>query len=237
MKYECVIFDLDGTLLDTLDDLTGAVNAALSYYGYPKRTREEIRSFIGNGVRKLMERSIPEGKDNPDYEAALSYFRDYYRQHNRDETKPYDGVLSLLKRLKAEGISTAVASNKFHVAVNELCYSYFGKLLTTAFGEDEEHGIKRKPNPDMVLAALDALGVSPEKALYVGDSEVDAQTAKNAGLDCVLVSWGFREKTLLSGYYYADKSKAAASKERREPLVIGIADRPGEIMRFVSVID
>ena len=195
MKYTAVVFDLDGTLLNTLEDLMDAVNYALDKYGYPIRTLEEIRHFVGNGVRKLMERSLPDGASNPDFEEILSAFRTYYSIHCEDKTHAYDGILELMQQLKNSGYKIAIVSNKLDSAVKELNQSYFNGYVQAAIGEKE--GIRRKPAPDMVENALAELNCSKEEAVYIGDSEVDIQTAANAGLDCISVSWGFRDPDFL----------------------------------------
>lgn len=195
MKYTAVVFDLDGTLLNTLEDLMNAVNFALDKYGYPVRTLEEIRKFVGNGVRKLMERAVPDGATNPKLEELLSAFREYYAAHCEDHTHPYDGVLELMQQLKNAGCRIAIVSNKLDSAVKELNKSYFKGYVQAAIGEKE--GIQRKPAPDMVENALAQLQCSKKEAVYVGDSDVDIQTAANAGLDCISVSWGFRDEEFL----------------------------------------
>lgn len=194
--YQAYIFDLDGTLLDTLDDLHSAVNAALVAYSLPIRTREEVRRFVGNGVKKLMERAV--GVDNhPDQAAILAYFKEYYGEHCKDKTKPYEGVLELLKELRARGKKCAVASNKADFAVKKLAAEYFDGLLLAAVGENEAGGVKKKPAPDCIFSLLKKMSVDASEAVYIGDSEVDIQTAKNAGLPCISVTWGFKEKQFL----------------------------------------
>jgi len=195
MKYTTVIFDLDGTLLNTLEDLMDAVNYALEQFGYPQRTLEEIRTFVGNGVRKLMERSLPDGAQNVYFEEALAAFRAYYTEHCEDKTQAYDGVIELMERLKAEGCRLAIVSNKLDRAVKALNQSYFKGMVQAALGDQE--GIRRKPAPDMVENALAELNSSKSEAVYVGDSDVDIQTAANSGLPCISVSWGFRDAQFL----------------------------------------
>ncbi|MBQ2768960.1 MAG: HAD-IA family hydrolase [Clostridia bacterium] len=194
--YETVIFDLDGTLLDTLDDLASAVNAALKKYSLPCRKKEEVRAFIGNGARKLMERAV--GEQSPLVDEALSEFYAYYQAHCKDDTKPYQGGLELLLRLKERGIKTAVLSNKPDFAVKLLAEEYFGGLLELAVGENEGAGIRKKPAPDALFLVLESLGVDKKSAVYVGDSEVDIQTAQAAGMDCICVTWGFKDKEFLA---------------------------------------
>lgn len=194
--YEAVIFDLDGTLLDTLDDLWAAVNAALGKFGLPLRTKEEVRSFVGNGIVKLIERSAGKVKKEV-FDGVLSAFKGYYGEHCEDNTKPYEGILPLLCELKARGIKTAVVSNKADFAVKKLAEGYFKDLLQEAVGENEAEGIRKKPAPDSLLAVMERLGAGTRSTVYVGDSEVDIQTAKNAGVDCISVTWGFKDRAFL----------------------------------------
>ncbi len=190
--YKAVIFDLDGTLLDTLDDLRNAVNFALREFSFPERSREEIRSFIGNGVVKLMERSTPDGTDAITQEKCLDTFRRYYLEHMADNTAPYKGIISLLERLRSEGISTAVVSNKLHSAVVGLCEDYFPSLINIPLGVSEES--ERKPSPINVYKAMKVLSSDTENTIYVGDSNVDVETAHRAELKCIGVTWGFRDR-------------------------------------------
>lgn len=194
-KYDAVIFDMDGTLLDTLEDLKDAVNAALRALSMPERTLEEIRRFVGNGAKLLLERAVPGGRENPECDRALALFREHYSRHCNDRTKAYEGVLPLLRRLKEEGYALAIVSNKPDAAVKELAGIYFEGLVETAIGE--RPGTAKKPAPDTVFAALKELAVPAERAVYVGDSEVDVETAVNAGLPCISVLWGFREREFL----------------------------------------
>ena len=196
MAYSTVIFDLDGTLLDTLDDLWDAVNAALAKYGLPLRSREEVRSFVGNGIAKLIERAVGD-KNYPDLTGVLQTFKDYYGAHCKDKTLPYEGIMPLLQALQAKGIQTAVVSNKADFAVKVLAEEYFGGLLAAAVGENEEGGIRKKPAPDSLLAVMDELNATPSSVVYVGESEVDIQTAQNAGVACISVTWGFKDKAFL----------------------------------------
>ncbi len=190
--YKTVIFDLDGTLLDTLDDLMNAVNFALREFSFPERTREEIRSFIGNGVVKLMERSTPDSTDPVTQEKCLAVFRKYYLEHMADNTAPYKGIIPLLEKLKSEGIDTAVVSNKLHSAVVGLCEDYFPSLIEIPLGVSEEN--ERKPSPLNVYRAMELLSSDKENTIYVGDSNVDVETAHNASLKCIGVTWGFRDR-------------------------------------------
>ncbi len=189
--YKAVIFDLDGTLLDTLDDLMNAVNFALREFSFPERSRDEIRSFIGNGVIKLMERSTPKGTDDETQEKCLNVFRKHYLEHMADNTAPYEGIITLLEKLKELGIKTAVVSNKLHSAVEGLCKDYFPSL-DVALGVSEEK--ERKPAPVNVYKAMEIMSSDISNTIYVGDSDVDVETAHNASLKCIGVTWGFRDK-------------------------------------------
>ena len=195
--YSTYIFDLDGTLLDTLTDLAASCNYALRTHGMPEHSIDDVRRFVGNGVRKLMERAIPDGEANPDFEATFATFREYYMHHSLDTTKPYPGIMDTLVELKARGCRLAVVSNKMMAATVELCKHFFPDTIEVAIGENEAEGIKKKPAPDTVLAALKQLGVSGEDAVYVGDSDVDLATARNSGLPCISVLWGFRDRDFL----------------------------------------
>ena len=192
---EAVIFDLDGTLLNTLEDLCDAVNVALKTNDMPERTLEEVRQFVGNGVRTLMVRAVPDGEDNPLFEKTFSDFKEYYEVHCKDKTGPYRGIVELMEVLHSREIKMAIVSNKIDSAVKELNDFYFSEYTEVAIGEME--GVARKPAPDTALKALKELDVPAERAIYVGDSDVDIQTAKNAGIECVSVTWGFRDRTFL----------------------------------------
>ena len=194
-QYSTYIFDLDGTLLDTLQDLAVSVNYALRQCSMPERTLDEVRQFVGNGVRMLMKRAVPQGEDNPRFQEAFDIFRSHYLEHSLDTTAPYPGIMEMLVRLKASGKRMAVVSNKLQAGVDELAASFFNGVIDVAIGE--RSGIPRKPAPDMVLAALKELGVEPAEAIYVGDSDVDLQTAANSGLPCISVLWGFRSRDFL----------------------------------------
>lgn len=190
-----IIFDLDGTLIDTLGDLRSAANESLRLRGLPPRSREEIRQFIGNGVRKLMQRCLPEGSSDEEIDAALADFKAYYAAHLCDTTVPYDGIPELLNELRRRGIKTGVLSNKIDFATQELVRYYFDGKFDVAFGEHS--GIPRKPDPTSCRMLMEQLGAKPEEVLYVGDSQVDMQTACNAGVTAVGVTWGFREREIL----------------------------------------
>ncbi len=192
--YNIVIFDLDGTLLNTLEDLKDAVNAALRQYHYPERDLEEVRNFVGNGAKVLIERSVPEHTSIENIEKCLESFRAYYKEHCKDKTKPYDSIIELLTTLREMKIKIGVVSNKFDAATKELCKDFFQDKIDVAIGTPQ---ISKKPAPDSVWEAIEELGGKREQALYVGDSEVDIQTAKNAGIPSVSVTWGFRKKEFL----------------------------------------
>ncbi len=194
---KAVIFDLDGTLLNTLDDLADSTNYALSKFGYPTRTIEEVRQFVGNGVAKLIERAIPEGKNNPNFEKCLAIFKENYAQNMYNKTAPYNGIIEMLSNLKSKRIKIAVVSNKFDLAVKELCKKYFEGFIDFAAGENEAQGIKKKPAPDTVISVLNEFNFAPKDAVYVGDSDVDIMTAKNSKMPCISVTWGFRDKKFL----------------------------------------
>lgn len=195
--YSTYIFDLDGTLLDTLTDLAASCNYALRTHGMPEHSIDDVRRFVGNGVRILMERAIPDGDANPDFEATFATFREHYMVHSLDTTKPYPGIMDALAELKARGCRLAVVSNKMMAATVELCKHFFPDTIEVAIGENEAEGIRKKPAPDTVFAALKQLGVSGDNAVYVGDSDVDLATARNSGLPCISVLWGFRDREFL----------------------------------------
>ena len=190
-----ILFDLDGTLLDTLDDLANSVNYALRTHHLPERSHTEIRSFLGNGIRTLMLDAVGRGMSDEAFEPVFQTFRTYYVEHCLDKSKPFAGIIDLLKALQQRGITMAVVSNKLHPAVVELNERFFKDYITSAVGESAT--VRRKPNPDAVLAALSELGGSKDEAVYVGDSEVDLHTAQNAGMQCMLVLWGFRDEDFL----------------------------------------
>ena len=194
-KINTVIFDMDGTVLDTLDDLTDSVNYVLDKFGMPRRTKDEYRRFFGNGIEFALRCAVPDDTPNDVIEEMLPIFKEHYNAHCLDKTKPYDGILELMKELKGRGYKLAIVSNKIDSAVKELNERFFSDYVSVAIGEKD--GIKRKPAPDTVLAALDELASSKEEAVYVGDSEVDFQTAQNSGLPCISVLWGFRDKDFL----------------------------------------
>lgn len=190
MKIDTIIFDLDGTLLYTIEDLTDCTNYALKHFGYPTRTVEEITNFVGNGVRLLIERAIPDGKDNPNLEECLTLFKTHYSNNMFNKTKPYDNIIDTLKELKKQNYKTAVVSNKFDSAVKELCNKYFEGLINSAVGQRDN--VNKKPAPDAVFEVMKELNVTREQCIYVGDSEVDIKTAENAGIPCISVTWGYK---------------------------------------------
>ncbi len=197
-QYDTYIFDLDGTLISSLEDLAASTNYALQQHHMPQHSIEDIRMFVGNGVRKLMERAIPDGAGNPQFDDTFQTFRQHYMQHNLDNTRPYPGIMEMLKRLKSDNKKVAVVSNKFHEATVELCRHFFGDLVSVAIGQRE--GIRKKPAPDTVVEAMRLLGVEKEGCVYIGDSDVDIDTARNSGLPCISVLWGFRDKPFLTAH-------------------------------------
>ena len=195
MLYRTAIFDLDGTLLDTLEDLYRAVNHALTQHKLPSRSREEVRLFVGDGVEMLIRRAVPAGCDEETTLAALADFKAYYATICKDNTRPYDGILPVLEALRKRGVRVAVVSNKFDAATKALCAEYFGNLVEVAIGE--RAGVRKKPAPDTVFEALRELDVTAGEAVYVGDSDVDIRTAENCGMDCISVTWGLRDEDFL----------------------------------------
>lgn len=193
--YKLAVFDMDGTILDTLEDLKDSTNFALEKCGYPTRSYDEVRRFVGNGIRKLIERAVPEGLTTEQIDRVHEVFTEHYKVHCADKTKAYDGIKPLLEKLRASGVKTAVVSNKADYGVQELCKEYFDGLFDYAVGERE--GIRRKPAPDAVNEALRVLGIDKSEAVYIGDSDVDFETAKNAELPCISVLWGFRDEEFL----------------------------------------
>ena len=185
-----LIFDLDGTLLDTLGDLCASANYALCQSGFPERTLDEVRRFVGNGVHKLIERAVPQGTPREELEVCFHYFQRHYLVHCQDTTRLYPAVADMLQEVKADGYRTAIVSNKLQAGVDELYETYFRDVVDLAIGE--RPGLRRKPAPDMVLFALRQLGLPSSRAIYIGDSEVDYQTAQSSGLPCISVLWGFR---------------------------------------------
>ena len=194
--YTTAVFDLDGTLLNTLEDIAASVNHTMRTYGFPEKTLDEVRMSVGNGGRRLMERTIPLGAENPRFEEILAYYVSYYEDHCRIATKPYDGIMTMLETLKRQNVKMAIVSNKGDGAVKALAQEHFRDLIDQAVGERE--GIRRKPCPDSVNEAMRLLGSTREETLYVGDSDVDYHTAENAGIPAALVTWGFRDREMLA---------------------------------------
>ncbi len=194
-KFSTVIFDLDGTLLNTLDDLAASVNYALEGCGYPRRTVDEVRRFIGNGVEKLIERAVPKDIDKKDLKECLDIFKTHYNNNMNNQTRPYSGIMELLESLKSKSIKMAVVSNKMDEAVKVLCEEEFKGFIQVAIGSSE--GVAKKPAPDSVYKALAELDSKEDDTIFVGDSEVDIKTAKNAKVTSVGVTWGFRDREIL----------------------------------------
>lgn len=201
--YKTFIFDLDGTMLDTLQDLADSVNYALRQHGMPEHSIDDIRRFVGNGVRLLMERAVPDGAENPQFEVTFATFRQHYMKHSLDTTRPYEGISELIHELKARGCKMAVVSNKMMAATQDLVRHFFPDI-EVAIGENEAAGIRKKPAPDTVFEALRQLGYPPTShpspltsVVYVGDSDVDLATARNSGIPCISVLWGFRDRDFL----------------------------------------
>lgn len=196
--FDTYIFDLDGTLLYTLDDLTASVNHAMRQCGYAEHTVSEVRMMVGNGIRKLIERAVPEGTGHDDEEKAYEAFMAHYLEHDLDTTRPYPGITAMLDELKRRGKKLAVVSNKYCEATERLCRTFFADSISVAIGESPR--IRKKPAPDTVMEAMARLGADKESAVYVGDSEVDIATARNCGIPCISVLWGFRDEDFLKAY-------------------------------------
>lgn len=216
MKYKLAIFDMDGTILNTLDDLADSMNHCLRVYGLAERSLQEIRMFLGNGIHWLVECSVPDGTDAETLEKVYQTFLVYYKDHCAMKTWPYEGIPEVLQSLRRAGVLTAVVSNKADYAVKILCEDYFKGMLDFSVGELE--GRRRKPYPDSVNAVLERFGMAKEDAVYIGDSEVDFQTAQNAGLDVIMVGWGFRDEDFL-------KEQGAES----------VIHEPAEILKLIGV--
>ncbi len=195
MTYNTVIFDMDGTVLNTLEDLKDSVNYALDQMGYPSRTLDEVRRFVGNGARLLIERAVPTGTTKEACDKCLDIYSKHYATNMQNKTKPYDGIIDLLKELKNRKYKLAIVSNKFDTSVKALCKDHYDEYIKVAIGESQN--VARKPAPDSVFTAMKELGSKGEESIYVGDSDVDVQTAHNAGLKCVGVTWGFRSREIL----------------------------------------
>lgn len=195
MKYKLAIFDMDGTILNTLEDLADSMNYALKIHGMPERTIDEVRKFVGNGIRKLVERAVPEDTPLADVDRVFETFTVYYKDHCAIKTRPYDGILEVLKQLKDMGVKMAVVSNKADFAVQSLCQDYFPGLFDFAVGDRE--GQRRKPAPDSVNAVLEKFAMDRKDAVYIGDSDVDFETSQNANMDVIMVGWGFRDEDFI----------------------------------------
>lgn len=217
LRYSTIIFDLDGTLMDTLVDLAQSTNFALRQSGFPERSIEEIRFFVGNGVRKLIERAVPDGLTGNQLEQVFSDFRTHYAEHCKDHSAPYLGIADMLDELKMAGIKMAIVSNKPDAEVKKLNFEFFSEFINVARGENEAAGISKKPAPDMVLLAMRDLHAVPHETLYVGDSDVDIQTAKSAGISCLSVAWGFRSVSFL-----------------KEHGALHIIDSPSQLITFIK---
>lgn len=217
-KIDTVIFDLDGTLLDTLTDLTNSVNYALNQYGLPAHTLDRVRQMVGNGIYNLFEQAIPQGRSFEGYDDCVKVFQAHYEVHKKDFTRPFPGVMELLTESYKKGYKLAVVSNKFDLAVKQLCEEFFAPYITTAIGESK--CAARKPAPDTVFEAMKELGSAADTCIYVGDSDVDIATAKNAGIPCISVTWGFRDREFLEEH--------GASC---------FADTAGEILEMISGTD
>ena len=198
MRYQTAIFDMDGTILETLEDMCASVNVTMDHVGYPRRTMDEVRRFVGNGAAKLIERCMPAGAEDPRYPAALEFYRAYYEAHAQIKTGPYPGIPELLNQLSREGVRLAVVSNKPDEAVRALTERYFPGVFPVAIGNRD--GWATKPAPDSVYEAMRLLGARRESTVYVGDSDVDVDTARNAGLDSIIVTWGFRDEDFLRAH-------------------------------------
>ena len=194
-KYDVILFDLDGTLLDSLEDMKDSVNYVMRRFGYPEHTLDEVRSYVGNGIRKLIERSLPGNAGSETVEKALEEYRRYYDTHCMVKTRPYPGILQLLGNLKDRGFLLAVVTNKNHEAADEMCSHYFPGIFSVVLGQRDS--IPKKPDPAMISVAMKKLNAEGKNAVYIGDSEVDIMTAKNAGMDGIICLWGFREESFL----------------------------------------
>lgn len=198
MKYTTIIFDLDGTLLNTLADLAAATNHALAEHKLPQRTTDEVRRFVGNGIHKLIERAVPADTPAELQEEVFASFNIYYKEHCADSTRPYEGVPQLLQQLRTAGCRTAIVSNKADYGVQALAKQYFDGQLDAACGE--RAGIAKKPAPDMLLAIMRQLKAEPASTIYIGDSDTDLDTARNAGVACIGACWGFRGRAFLEAH-------------------------------------
>lgn len=213
--YKAVLFDMDGTVLDTVGDLRDAINVSLERFGFPPRTEAEVKSFLGKGPAHFVRCAVPQGTDEAVCQQVLAFYEPYYNSHCQISTAPYPGIMALLEALKQRGIKLAVISNKQEPAVKALAQQHFTGLLELAVGTNAQ--IRRKPDPSAVLAAMAELGVTREETLYVGDMDVDLNTARNAGIDCVGVAWGFMGR---------QKLEALGAEH--------IVDRAEELLEFIT---
>ncbi len=216
MKYRLAIFDLDGTILDTLDDLADSTNAVLESNSLPVRTRDEIRRFVGNGIHLLIERAVPEGSSEELIEKVFADFKTYYKAHCSEKTAPYAGIPELITKLRSSGCRVAVVSNKADFAVQELCMQYFPGIIDFAVGERE--GVRRKPAPDSSFESMSMLGMKPSDSIYIGDSDVDIETARNAGIPCLSVTWGFRDRDFLLAH---NAERLVSSPDEIAEIILG----------------
>ena len=198
MKNRYIIFDMDGTLLDSLTDLQNTLNYCFKKEGFPERTYQEVRTFVGNGLRTLIERAVPQGTPDEKTDEILEIFKPHYMEHCMDYTAPYAGIMDMLAKLKDAGYKMAIVSNKADAALKHLSEHFFGEFIDVAVGE--RAGMNKKPAPDLVYLAMEEIGATKDNTVYIGDSEVDYQTAMNSGLKCISVLWGFRDKDLLESY-------------------------------------
>ena len=219
MIYKLAVFDMDGTILNTLDDLAAAINHALQFFGMPEHTTEEVRWFVGNGMHKLAERAVPKGTSPEMVEKVFAEMHRFYKDHCADNTKPYNGIPEMLRTLKEHGVLTAVVSNKAEYAVKSLCRDYFNGLFDYSAGDRE--GRRIKPYPDMVEAVLEQAGVDKSEAAYIGDSDVDVQTAQNSGLFPIMVDWGFRGEAFLREH----GAELIVYRPEEIPPLLGAADK------------
>lgn len=195
MKINTIIFDLDGTLLSTLDDIKDSTNFALRKCGFPERSLEEVNSFVGHGTNYLIGKAVPQDTPSHKIDECNKIYRQHYKGNKDNKTAPYNGIMDILEKMHNKNYKLAIVSNKFDSAVKELGEKYFSEYMDVAIGESS--AIKRKPAPDSIYAAMEELGSSKEETIYVGDSEVDVMAAHNAGLPCIGVSWGFRGRQVL----------------------------------------
>lgn len=219
MKYKAVIFDLDGTLLNSITDLTYAVNLLMERYGQPLHTEQEVASYVGDGAAKLVERSFPAGTDRETLKKATDEYKKLYLENMLRETAPYEGICEMLRTLKEQGRRVAVVSNKYYKSTKELCDLFFPNI-DGCMGEMEEIGIRRKPYPDMLLKMMESLGVSADETVYLGDSEVDVEVSRRAGTRCISVSWGLRDRDVL----------VSAGPD-------AVADRPCDVVGIISELE